>query len=308
MLSKEELKGMWVSVPTEWNEDGSFDEKTFRDQVALLIEAGADGLYTTGSTGEFYALDWDEWKQVQDAFLAETRGKIPVQVGANWFNTRDTIKRIRYARDLGAGAVQICFPPWMEMRLQDYDQFLIDCYQAVPDIAIIHYNIARTKKLFFADDYLRVLPQVPTMIGSKAAMALNNYIDLITRVPNINHFVGEITFPLAHQLGCQGMYTSWFMMNPSFFKEYYRLCEEGRYAEVIPIMKRLVLWHNAAILPLFQKGYYDPTLDKPFVELSGWLPGNRQTRKPHHPLSDEEMAQLRRVTKEIMPEFMSYRP
>jgi len=131
MLTREQLLGLWVSVPTEWDEDGNFDEKSFRTEVAMLIETGVHGLYTTGSTGEFYALDWEEWKQVQDAFLAETVGRIPVQVGANWFNTRDTIKRMRYARDKGADAVQICFPGWMEMRQEDYDQFLIDCCAAV---------------------------------------------------------------------------------------------------------------------------------------------------------------------------------
>jgi len=96
MLAKERLYGMWISVPTEWDEDGNFDEKTFRDEIAMLIDAGAHGLYTTGSTGEYYALDWEEWKVLQDAFIAETAGKIPVQVGANWFNTRDTIKRVRW--------------------------------------------------------------------------------------------------------------------------------------------------------------------------------------------------------------------
>ena len=308
MLSKKQLEGMWVSVPTEWNEDYCFDEKVFRDEVAALIEAGANGLYTTGSTGEYYAMDYEEWKRIQDAFLAETRGRIPIQIGANWFNSRDTIKRVRYARDNGAGAVQICFPSWMQMRREDYDQFLIDVYEAVPDIAIIHYNIERTKKLFFADDYIRVLPKIPTLIGSKAGLPFGDFIDLITEVPEINHFVGEIFFPLAHQLGCRGMYTSWFMMNPVFLKDYYKLCTDRRYSEAVLIMKRLVRWRKNAVAPLIEKGYMDPALDKAFVEMAGWLPGNRRTRKPHQPITDREMAELRRVTAEIVPEFLEYKP
>ncbi len=307
MLSKEQLEGMWVSVPTEWDKDYCFDEKVFRDEVAALIEAGANGLYTTGSTGEYYAMDYEEWKRIQDAFLAETRGRIPVQIGANWFNSRDTIKRVRYARDNGAGAVQICFPSWMQMRREDYDQFLIDVYEAVPDIAIIHYNIERTKKLFFADDYIRVLPQIPTLIGSKAGLPFGDFIDLITEAPEINHFVGEIFFPLAHQLGCRGMYTSWFMMNPVFLKDYYKLCTDKRYSEAVLIMKRLVRWRKNAVAPLIEKGYMDPALDKAFVEMAGWLPGNRRTRKPHQPIMDCEMAELRRVTAEIVPEFLEYK-
>ena len=37
MLTKEQLQGMWVSVPTEWNQDGEFDEKIFRKTTAQMI-------------------------------------------------------------------------------------------------------------------------------------------------------------------------------------------------------------------------------------------------------------------------------
>ena len=178
MLTKDQLRGMWVSVPTDWDEDDKFDESTFRETTAMIIDAGADGVYTTGTTGEFYSMDFAEYKQVTDAFLTETAGKIPAQVGANWFSTRDTIKRVRYARDKGADAVQFCLPSWMEMPDEQYDQFMIDVYEAVPDIAIIHYNISRTGKMFYGKDYARLIPQIPTMIGTKAAMPLNNFMEL----------------------------------------------------------------------------------------------------------------------------------
>ncbi len=308
MLTREQLRGLWVSVLTEWDTHGEFDERTFREQIAMLIEARPHGLYTTGSTGEFYALDWGEWCRVTDVFLKEAAGKIPVQVGCNWFNTRDTIRRVQYARDRGADAVQICFPSWMPMRPEDYDQFLIDIYQAVPDIPIIHYNIHRTKKLFRGKDYARILPHVPTLIGSKAGMSLDEYMELVVNAPAMHHFVGELTFPLAHLMGCPGMYTSWFMMNPTFFHDYYRKCIDGRYDEAVPMMMRMALWFDRAVRPLIEKGYMDPALDKAFVEMAGWLPGNRLTRKPYHPVSDEDFAFLRRVTAELMPEFLEYRP
>ena len=306
MLSRDQLKGMWVSVPTEWDEAANFDEKTFRDEIALLIEAGAHGLYTTGSTGEFYALDWDEFRQVTDAFLSETAGKIPVQVGANWFNTRDTIRRVRYARDRGADAVQICFPGWMTMPQGHYDQFLVDVYDAVPDISLIHYNLSRAKKVFLAEDYLRVASRVPTLIGTKAVMSFSDFLGLATYVPQLNHFVGELTFPLAHQLGAPGMYTSWFMMNPAFFHDYYQNCLDGHYAEALATTKRLVRWWHEAVRPLLEAGYQDPALDKAFVEMAGWLPGTRCTRKPYSPLSDDEFARLRQVTEHTLPEFLDF--
>jgi dihydrodipicolinate synthase/N-acetylneuraminate lyase len=215
---------------------------------------------------------------------------------------------VRYARDIGADAVQICFPGWMEMRVEDYDQFLIDVYQAVPDIALIHYNTKRTKKHFFADDYLRVLPHVPTLIGTKALVPFNDFIELMARVPQINHFCRDDLFSLAHPLGCKGTYSSWFMMNPKFFLDYYQMCVEGRYAEAIEVTKRLTLWLADAVFPLLAKGYMDPTLDKAFVQMAGWLPvKNRLTRKPYHQMADDDLALLREGTQRLMPEFLNYR-
>lgn len=308
MLKKEELAGMWVSVPTEWDEDENFDEAVFRDEVAMLIDSGVHGLYTTGSTGEFYALDWEEYQQVTRVFLEATAGRVPVQVGANWFNTRDTIRRAAFARDHGAGAVQICFPGWLSMREEDYDQFFIDVYRAVPDISLIHYNVAHARKLFRGTDYRRIMPLVPTLIGTKAAVPVMDLLELFAFSPELRHFSGEYAFPLTHLAGAKGMYTSWYMMNPAFFHRYYELCLQNSFREAAEVMLRLTEWHETAVTPLITRGFRHAVLDKAFVEIGGWLPGNRRTRKPHQPLPDEEFSRLKRVTAELMPEFLEYRP
>ena len=97
------------------------------------------------------------------------------------------------------------------------------------------------------------------------------------------------------------------MMNPEFFHGYYNMCVEGRYSEAIAVAERLMKWFTEAVAPLFRKGYRDPTLDKAFIALGGWLGGNRRTRRPYIGLTEEEFAQLRRATEQIMPEFLSYR-
>jgi 4-hydroxy-tetrahydrodipicolinate synthase len=307
MLTREELKGMWISVPTEWDEYGDFDEKVFQAEIELLIESGVHGLYTTGSTGEFFALDWDEYRRITEVFLNATAGKVPVQVGANWFNTRDTIKRALFARDKGAGAVQVCFPGWLSMRNEDYDQFFLDVYEAVPDIAMVHYNVAHARKLFKGPDYQRVIPKVPSLIGTKAAVPVMDFLELQVNAPELIHFTGEYAFPLVHLVGAKGMYTSWYMMNPDFFHNYYNLCLKNKYREAAEITLRLAKWHEAAVTPLIEKGFKHAVLDKAFVEIGGWLPGNRQTRKPYQPLPEDEFQTLKKLTAEMMPEFLEYR-
>jgi hypothetical protein len=87
------------------------------------------------------------------------------------------------------------------------------------------------------------------------------------------------------------------------------MCADGKFAEAIALSTRMARWLEEAVVPLVEKGYMDPTLDKAFVELGGWLPGNRRTRKPHQPLTDEDFAWLKRKTLATMPEFVgAYRP
>ena len=309
MLTKEQLRGVWVAIPTEWDADGNFDERVFREEIAMLIDAGGmHGIYTTGTTGEFYALDWDEYKQMVDAFAAETVGRCPMQVGANWLNTRDVIKRVRYARDKGIEGVQICFPPWVEMLEEDYDQFLVDVYEAVPDIALIHYNTGRCKKIFYGPDYQRVLPRVPSLIGSKAIVPLREWVAFNYFAPTMNHFVDTDVLPFGMLAGAKGTYTTINLMNPKFMDNYWQVCAAGKWEEAVAIAQRLADWFYVAVRPLVARGYRDPTIDKAFTELGGWLPGNRRTRKPHRPLSDEDFAQLRALTEQMAPELLEYKP
>ena len=71
---------------------------------------------------------------------------------------------------------------------------------------------------------------------------------------------------------------------------------------------RLARWFDVAVRPLIEKGYMDPSLDKAFVEIGGWLPVHRRTRRPYPPVTEPEMAELRRATHELMPELVSYKP
>ena len=112
-----------------------------------------------------------------------------------------------------------------------------------------------------------------------------------------------MAFPLAHQFGAPGMYTSWFMMNPDFFKDYYDKCLNDLPAAT-SISRRFIRWFGECVAPLIVRGYCDPTLDKPFIVMGGWLPSRIDTRKPYMRITEDEFAELKRRTKEIMPEFV----
>ena len=99
------LRGIWAGVTLSWNEDYSFDEASYRENLRRLCAAKVHGIYTTGSTGEFYALDFAEFQRMVDIVVATVRPKgIPVQVGCCADDTRDVLQQVEHAARAGVTA------------------------------------------------------------------------------------------------------------------------------------------------------------------------------------------------------------
>lgn len=307
MLTKENLHGVWVSLTMPWDENDQLDEGVFRENVARLIEAGVHGLYTTGSTGEFYALDFDEFERMVDLLVAETAGRIPVQVGCTWLNTRDSIRMARYAADRGADGIQVAIPFWMELNDEEVLRYFVALGQACPDVGIVHYNIRRARRFLGGKDYRRIAAEVPNLIGTKfATTEFAAWMELQVHAPDLNHFVGEGNLVPGMMFGAKGMYCSHALMNPKFILAWYGLCQRAEWEAAGRIQRQVSRWLVTDVYPLLAAGHLDPTLDKAFQEAAGWLKGSRRTRAPYLPLNDAEMAALTAGLRERYPEMLAY--
>ena len=116
MLSRHQMIGPWAGLPVAWRNDLSFDEDAYRANVAKCCRAGMPGVYTCGTTGEFYAMEFDEFKAVSRATVEECRahGK-PCAIGCTSTYTLGVARRAAYAAELGADAIQVALPFWMEL-------------------------------------------------------------------------------------------------------------------------------------------------------------------------------------------------
>ena len=117
-LTAEDVFGIWAGVTMAWNEDYSFDEKTYAQNAESMIKAGVHGIYTTGSTSEFYAVDYGEFCAMVD-IQADLCGaaNAPLQIGCCSDSTAKTIKLLEYvAGKKQVGAAQVNKPYWMEVN------------------------------------------------------------------------------------------------------------------------------------------------------------------------------------------------
>ena len=116
VLTRERLQGMWAGPPVPWTGDDRFAEDAYRRDVAKCCAGGVPGVYTGGSTGEFYAMDLDEFQTVTAATIEVCRESgTPVQIGCTSTYTGGAVRRARFAQRLGADAIQVALPFWFAL-------------------------------------------------------------------------------------------------------------------------------------------------------------------------------------------------
>src|SRR5574340_774243 len=124
-LKAKDIYGIWAGVTMAGDARFRFDEEAYAKNIQRTIKAKVNGIYTTGSTGEFYAIDGDEFKRMVD-IQAELCGKakMPLQIGCCADATHKTIRLLEYAADQKAvGAAQVNLPYWMELSDKEVVQF-----------------------------------------------------------------------------------------------------------------------------------------------------------------------------------------
>lgn len=126
-------------MPLVLNKNQELDLEGLRSNIRAYEDAGVQGYVSFGCMGEFYALNFSEFKQVVDAARDETK-RIACVFGTTFHNTKECLERTKYARDAGADGVMVGLP------------YLIPCteeaafshFQAVNDVAgdlqIMLYN------------------------------------------------------------------------------------------------------------------------------------------------------------------------
>ena len=96
MTAKTRFRGSFTALVTPFN-NGSVDEKTFRDLVDWQIAEGTKGLVPVGTTGESPTLSHEEHGRVVQWCVEQARGRVPVVAGAGSNSTREAIAMARHA-------------------------------------------------------------------------------------------------------------------------------------------------------------------------------------------------------------------
>lgn len=310
-LTADGVRGVWAGMTMVWDDKDRFDEATYRANTEAMCKAGVAGIYTTGSTGEFYAIELDEFRRMVD-IQADICGRqrMPLQIGCCGDSTKKILQLLEYAASKPeVGAAQVVVPYWMEITDRELLQFFNDLAKAAPDLPLIHYNIPRAKRFLGGSDYLKILEVAPQLIGVKFTFAGSNFgklQDAILKTPQLSYFVAEDLLVSGMMLGARGTYSSLIGTNPTFMLTLYDHAAKGRWAEAIAMQKTACTFFNeaAAFIESRGEGLIDPVFDKGLSVAAGCAKGSARTRAPYIGWSDETVLSMREWLRKNYPQLM----
>lgn len=307
MLTRQQFKGPWAGLPVAWKDDGTFDEGTYRGDVARCCAAGVPGVYTGGTTGEFYAQEFEEFAAITDATLRECRnGKTPAMIGCTSTHTRGAIRKARYALEKGADAIQVALPFWMEVPDNAVVRFFKDVSDAVPRMPITIYETLRTKKAISLELHARIHEAVPAIIGVKSnADTLGDTPEGCKALSAFHQvFVGECRWHALGPSGAIGSCSSLIYQNPRLLLRAFELRLKERWEELKVWMDKYDHLIREGLKPMFEAGCEDSAIDRVLGLSAGFLKTSLQCRGPYPSCTEKQLADFRVWLKNNLPEFL----
>lgn len=307
MLTREQFVGPWAGLPVAWTDDDRFDEVTYRRDVAACCEAGIPGVYTGGTTGEFYAQEFDEFCAIATATIAECHNAgVPAMIGCTATWTGGVIRRARYAADAGADAIQVALPFWLEVPDDQVVPFFQQVSAAVPGMPMTIYETLRTKKAISLELHQQIHEAVPAVIGVKANEGTVGRTpegcEAISRLYNV--FAGEPTIAELGPHGVVGSCSSLVYQNPRIVLAAYELLANRQWDELRVWTDRFGHLIREGLKPGFAAGLTDSALDRMLGLSAGFLHTSLRCRAPYPSATPQMLADFQAWIAANMPEFL----
>lgn len=204
------FRGAFTALITPMNDDGSVDYEGYRRLVRMQLEGCIDGLVPLGTTGETPTLDEHEEEKIILLVMEEVKSfenspsakgkKIPVIVGAGSNNTRDAVRYVKRAKELGADAALVVTPYYNKPSQEGIFRHFVEVSKV--GIPIIVYNIAGRTGTNIETKTLARISELPNIAGVKEASGnINQMMDVIASIkstkPDFSVMSGDDGLTLA---------------------------------------------------------------------------------------------------------------
>jgi 5-dehydro-4-deoxyglucarate dehydratase len=289
------FNGLLFFPITPYQSDGEVDPAELAAHVKRGVDAGAGGVFVACGTGEFSALEQDEYAVVVGAAVEAVAGRVPVFAGAGG-PVRTARRFTDLAKDAGADGILLLPPYLSEASGRGLIGYVREATRE--DLPAIVYNRANAR---FNEDSAVAVARLPQVIGFKdGAGDLDLMIRIVRAVrdqgndPSFLFFNGmpsaEVTQRAYRAIGVPLYSSAAFAFAPRVALAYYDALETGDLATLDALER--AFYHPIARLRARGTGYA-VSLIKAGVELAGYPSGG--VRPPLTNVTQPDREELARI-------------
>ncbi|MDB6023089.1 MAG: Dihydrodipicolinate synthase family protein [Pedosphaera sp.] len=305
-LSATDIAGNWATVLLPLNADDFIDWARVETQIATLIEAGVNGIYTNGTTGEFWSQTEAEYDRLS-GLVAERceRAGVPFQIGACHVSPHLTIERIRRARDLNPGAIQITLPDWWPPNHSESIAALKCFAEVAAPVGLVLYNPTHAKRALAPADFGRLKKAVPEIVGIKVAGGNAKWYEAMrAEMTGLSVFVPGHQLATGLKLGAHGSYSNVACLHPRGAQLWFESMR-GTAVAAVDLEHRIQNFMNRYIVPFRDvHGFSNFALDKLLAAIGGWADIGTRVRWPYFSIPFPEAKRLQPIALEMLPEIL----
>lgn len=307
MLNRETFTGPWAGLPVAWDTHDRFDETTYRGDAARCCKAGIPGVYSGGTTGEFYAMEFDEFQQVARATVEECHAHdTPAMIGCTSTYTLGAMRRAEFAAELGADAIQVALPFWMEIGEQQIVPFFRDVSRASGSLPLSVYETMRSKRALTIEQHRAIKDAVPNylMVKSNAGTigATDDGCRALSEIVNV--FVGEHLWLELGPVGAIGCCSSMVYWNPRLILGLWSQLQQQQWDAMKPIQEKIVALHQFLHAEFGSRGFTDTAYDRLGGLAGEFLQTSTNSRGPYPAVSEADIETLRAWYRDEFPEML----
>ena len=309
-LTRKTLRGVWTALIIPWTARDTLDAKRFAKEIRAYAGTGVSGVYTGGTTGEFYAQDDATFAEVTRIACKEAHAiGLPVQIGVSASSTRTVKQRIKIAIKAKADAVQVALPCWLELKDDEVKRFMTEIATEAGKVPIILYVTERSKRKIAPALMVELVRTVPTFIGTKdTGLDAKSLKAMLRKVPDLAIFGGE-DFYQKLPAGGKGGYCSVTGFNAAKVVELHDLCAAGRLKEAKPLAEAVHRFLYEALVPMVKKqGLWDSAIDRIQRVAGGGVVGLR-CQSPYRSGTEKDVKRViawcRQNTPELLPAHLA---
>jgi N-acetylneuraminate lyase len=167
IVMKKKFHGLWPAMLTPLTSDGKPAFSVMEHLVELFVQQRLDGIYLTGSTGQWPSLSFDERTAIMDCVIKAAAGRIPVMAHIGAVTTDDAIKLAQQAARLGADAVSSVAPIYYAHS----EAVVFEHYRQIgqaTDLPFYVYHLSSANPAAIgAKSYAEKLLSIPNLAGMK---------------------------------------------------------------------------------------------------------------------------------------------